>query len=132
VTAEPRFLTFAQVVRIHQDQLAQYGGQDGIRDVGLLESAIAQPQASFSGQYLHGDLAAMAAAYLFHVVRNHPFIDGNKRVATMCAYVFLHFNGLRLDADEDAFEAIVLQAACGERDAAALAAFIRGWIWTSM
>ena len=85
---EPRFLTLEEVVRIHGDQIARYGGLEGIRDLGLLQSALAMPEAGFGSQYLHEDLASMAAAYLFHLVQNHPFADGNKRVGIVAALVF--------------------------------------------
>ena len=90
----PVFLTLAEVIAIHADQIQQYGGQGGVRDLGLLESAIAQPEASYGGAWLHHDLYAMAAAYAFHVCQNHPFYDGNKRVALVCALMFLRFNGV--------------------------------------
>ncbi len=73
------FLTLEDVLEIHALQLARYGGADGLRDPGLLESALAQPQASFGGDFVHESLFAMAAAYLFHIVSNHAFVDGNKR-----------------------------------------------------
>ncbi|TMA39575.1 MAG: type II toxin-antitoxin system death-on-curing family toxin, partial [Deltaproteobacteria bacterium] len=73
---DPRFLTLDEVLAIHSDQVRQYGGSGGIRDVGLLSSALAMPRASFGGQYLHPSLHEMAAACLLHLVQNHPFIDG--------------------------------------------------------
>src|SRR5438128_2739268 len=112
----PTFLTLDEVLAIHLDQLARYGGAAGVRDLGLLQSAIAQPQATFGGQFLHQDLVAMAAAYLFHIVQNHPFVDGNKRVGTVAAIVFLELNGLELDAPEDQLEALVLSVAQGLSD----------------
>jgi death-on-curing protein len=82
---------------IHADQVALYGGDAGVRDLGLLESALAQPQASVGGQLLHADLFEMAAAYMFHIVQNHPFIDGNKRAGAMAALVFLNDNGITIE-----------------------------------
>ena len=79
---------------IVSQQLERYGGQDGVRDFGLLESALAQPEASFAGEWLHEGLSGMAAAYAYHLCQNHPFIDGNKRTALACALVFLELNGL--------------------------------------
>ena len=93
---EPRFLTLAEVIEVHTDQITRYGGQDGVRDFGLLESALAQPEASFAGAWLHRDLHHMAAAYAFHLCQNHPFIDGNKRTALACALVFLEFHGVSI------------------------------------
>ena len=92
--ADPLFLTLAEVVDIHADQITRYGGQDGVRDFGLLESALAQPEASFAGEWLHDGRYGMAAAYAYHLCQNHPFIDGNKRTALACALVFLELNGL--------------------------------------
>ena len=85
-----------EVLLILQDQITRYGGDFGVRDLGLLSSAIAVPQASFSGQPLHDDLFEMAAAYAFHICQNHPFVDGNKRVALASALVFLDLNGVTL------------------------------------
>ena len=121
----PAFLTLDEVLEIHQDQIRRYGGSDGIRDQGLLESALAQPAATFGGNYLHADLAEMAAAYLFHIVQNHPFVDGNKRVGTVAAVVFLAMNDVELDADEEVFERMVLDVAAGRADKSRAAGFIR-------
>jgi death-on-curing protein len=94
--ADPVFLTLAEVIEVHVDQIRHYGGQAGLRDLGLLQSALAQPQASFAGQWLHNDLYAMAGAYIYHLCQNHPFIDGNKRTALASALVFLELNGISL------------------------------------
>jgi death-on-curing protein len=91
---EPLFLTLAEVIEIHTDQIQRYGGQAGLRDLALLESAIAQPEASFAGEWLHADRYEMAAAYAYHLCQNHPFIDGNKRTALAAALVFLELNGI--------------------------------------
>jgi len=88
----PRFLSVQRVLALHSLQLKLFGGSEGVRDQSLLESAIAMPATSFGGQYVHADLAEMAAAYLFHLNKNHPFIDGNKRTATAAALVFLKLN----------------------------------------
>ncbi|MCC7203092.1 MAG: type II toxin-antitoxin system death-on-curing family toxin [Nitrospirae bacterium] len=88
------FLTLAEVIEIHTDQINRYGGSQGIRDVNLLSSALAMPQASFHGEFLHNDIYKMAAAYAFHICQNHPFIDGNKRTALASALVFLDMNGI--------------------------------------
>ena len=88
----PEFLDIDDVIEIHKLQLAEFGGLDGIRGLELLDSAIAQPKASFGGQFLHEDLFAMAA-YLFHIVTNHAFLDGNKRTALVAALTFLDING---------------------------------------
>lgn len=122
---EPIYFTLDEVLEIHRDQIARYGGSPGIRDLGLLQSAIAQPAATFGGQFLHRGLFEMAAAYLFHIVRNHPFVDGNKRVGTVAAIVFLAMNDHELDAPQDDLESLVLSVAAGKADKEAIAAFFR-------
>ncbi len=110
--AEPAFLTLAEVVEIHRDQIERYGGRPGIRDIRLLESALAAPAASAGGEYAHPDLFAMAAAYAFHLVKNHPFVDGNKRSGLASALVFLEINGVSLlDPDGRLYEAVTNLAA---------------------
>lgn len=123
--ASPRFLSVEDVLEIHADQIQRYGGSLGIRDVELLHSALGMPEAGFGDQYLHADLLEMAAAYLYHIVQNHPFIDGNKRAGAMAAFVFLKLNGLTLEADESVFETLVLQAAQGQGGKDAIADFLR-------
>src|SRR5438132_1458835 len=93
---EPIFLSVAEVLDIHSEQLDAYGGIDGIRDEGLLESAVMTPQASFGSEYLHQDIFEMAAAYGFHIAENQPFLDGNKRTALASALVFLDINGVEI------------------------------------
>jgi death-on-curing protein len=93
-----RFLSVENVLSIHADTIAEEGGKAGVRDVGLLESAVAMPQATYEGAYLHPGLAAMAAAYLFHLCQNHAFIDGNKRAAAFSSVLFLALNGVPDDA----------------------------------
>ena len=121
----PIFLTLHEVVAIHCDQIARYGGSEGVRDWGLLQSAVAMPAAGFGGQFVHSDLCEMAAAVLFHIVQNHPFIDGNKRVGAAAAYVFLALNNVRLTADEDAYAELVLSVARGETPKSGVANFFR-------
>ena len=107
---------------LHADQIATYGGMAGLRDAGLLDSALAQPMATFGGEWLHPTLADQAAAYLYHLSRNHPFIDGNKRTAFAVMDAFIEANGDRLTlADDDAYD-LVMQVAQGQLDKAALAA----------
>ncbi len=122
---EAVFLTLDEMVEIHRDQIARYGGSDGIRDWGLLQSAIAMPAAGFGGQLLHTDLCEMAAAYLFHIVRNHPFVDGNKRVGAVAAFVFCTLNNVRLTADQGMYAELVLSVARGETAKSAVAEFFR-------
>jgi death-on-curing protein len=105
---EPDFLLVADVLIQHQLQLEAYGGIDGIRDQTLLESAVAMPQASFEGKYLHPDLFLMAAAYAFHIAQNQPFLDGNKRTGLMAALVFLDLNSyVVLDPEGRLYDAMI-------------------------
>jgi death on curing protein len=121
----PVFLGLDEVIEIHTDQIKRYGGQPCIRDMNLLKSSIAMPTAGFGGDYLHTDIYEMAAAYLFHIVRNHPFIDGNKRTGAVASVIFLMLNGIEINAEEDSFEKMVLEAATGKIDKAAIARFFR-------
>ena len=111
MSAEPDFLSVDDVIQIHDEQLAAYGGAGGIRDQGLLESAVATPQVYFGEAYLHEDLAHMAAAYAFHIAQNQPFLDGNKRTGLVAALVFLDLNGVTvLDAEEKLYDAMIAVA----------------------
>ena len=110
----PRFLTLVEVLSILQDQIARYGGEFGIRDLNLLSSAIAVPQASFGGQTLHTDLFEIAAAYAFHICQNHPFLDGNKRVALASALVFLDLNAVHLSDPDGRLYTLMMDVAKGD------------------
>jgi death-on-curing protein len=121
----PLILTLDEVLAIHENQIARYGGAPGIRDMGLLMSALSQPVATFGGRFLHADVYEMAAAYLFHIVRNHPFADGNKRVGTVAALVFLALNDVDVKAPGDDLELLVLGVAQGRTDKPAITAFLR-------
>ncbi len=123
--AEPDFLTVDDVLELHDDQLRLFGGGDGLRDRGALESAVAVPQASFDGAFLHEDLFAMAAAYAFHIAENQPFVDGNKRTALNAALVFLDLNGwIVADPRGELYDAM-LGLARGSFDKADLAKLLR-------
>ncbi|MCP5064996.1 MAG: type II toxin-antitoxin system death-on-curing family toxin [bacterium] len=122
---EPLFLTLDEALGIHADQIRRYGGHPGLRDPALLQSALGMPETTFEGEFLHGTLFEMAAAYLFHIAHNHPFIDGNKRTALMCALVFLGLNDWRLEADTEALYGLVDGAAAGSVDKAEVAVFLR-------
>jgi len=100
---------------LHQHGIALYGGENGIRDIHALESAIAQPQATFDGQLLHPTLAGQAAAYLYHLVQGHGFVDGNKRVGVYAALVFLDQNGHELKSPPAELENIVMALASGHK-----------------
>lgn len=91
---DPEFLEVEDVLLLHAEQLARYGGAEGIRDRGALESAVAMPQASFGGEFVHEDHFAMAAAYAFQIAQDQPFVDGNKRAGLAAALVFLDLNGV--------------------------------------
>jgi death-on-curing protein len=106
-----QFLTIDDVIEIHSDQLARYGGGDGFIDRGVVESALAQPQATMFGQYLHTDIAEMAAAYLFHFAASQGFIDGNKRTAAVTTGVFLARNGYRLACTDDELYDVTIRVA---------------------
>ncbi|MEO7274425.1 MAG: type II toxin-antitoxin system death-on-curing family toxin [Vicinamibacterales bacterium] len=115
-----RFLTLGEVVELHQRLLAQSGGGSGLRDLGLLESALAQPRASFDGADLHPTVVDKAAALGFALIANHPFIDGNKRIGHAAMEVFLVLNGLEIEASVDDQERVILAAASGDLDRAGL------------
>lgn len=121
---EPLFLTLDEVLAIHADQIRRYGGSHGVRDLSLLSSALAMPQAFFGGVYLHPSLAEMAAAYLFHLAQNHPFVDGNKRAALAAALAFTWLNDHRLEAGEDELTELVMGVAAGRVGKADAAVFI--------
>ena len=119
-----RHLTTAAVLAIHEEVLAAHGGADGLRERGLLESAVAAPQATFGGEPLMTDPLEIAAAYLFYLCRNHPFVDGNKRTALAACLVFLQENGALSEAASeklavDDWEALVLDLAASRLDRAA-------------
>src|ERR1700677_4261739 len=122
---EPDFLSLEKILEIHQIQIQEFGGGDGIRDIGLLQSATSMPQAQFGGQYLHASLHEVAAAYLYHLALNHPFIDGNKRVGAMAADIFLLMNGILLTADEADLADITLEVAQRKMEKPEIAAFFR-------
>jgi death-on-curing protein len=124
---KPEFLSLAEVLEIHQDQLVRYGGEAGIRDLGLLKSAISMPSATYGGEFLHSDIYEMSAAYLFHIVQNHPFIDGNKRTGAVAMLVFLILNGYDFDAPEDSFAQMTLDVASGKMSKPEVAVFIQRW-----
>jgi death on curing protein len=121
----PTFLTPDQVLALHEDQITRYGGRCGVRDLDLLFSALGIPPATFDGVILHNDLSEMAAAYLYHIARNHPFVDGDKRTALAAALVFLWLNGFRLHADEDALTDLVQRVAVGKAAKAEAAVFLK-------
>jgi death-on-curing protein len=120
--SEPIWLDSSIVLDVHAEQLALFGGADGIRDLGLLESALGRPLNKFA--YGETSLAALAAAYAFGIARNHPFVDGNKRAAFASILVFLGLNGIDFDVPSEAATAIILSMAAGEIDEEGLARWI--------
>ena len=120
--SEPLWLSMDAVQAIHEELIAEYGGSPGVRDEGLLDSALARPRQILA--YGDPNLFALAAAYAFGIVRNHPFVDGNKRTGLMAAYVFLWLNGYRLNASEAEAVVAFQDLAAGEVDEATLAKWI--------
>jgi death-on-curing protein len=120
--SEPIWLDTSIVLDVHTEQLALFGGADGVRDLGLLESALGRPLNKFA--YGETSLAALAAAYAFGIARNHPFVDGNKRAAFASIIVFLGLNGVDFDVPPEAATAIILGMAAGEIDEDGLARWI--------
>ena len=125
---EPRHLTVEQVRLVHEAVLRAHGGSAGIRDVALLESAVAAPQATFGGDSVFGDLVEVAAAYLFYLCKNHAFIDGNKRVALTACLLFLRFNDIEAAADGPAWETLVLDVAASRLDREQTTERLRGLV----
>lgn len=109
-----RFIDKNTLLIFHKDQLERYGGKQGLRDEGLLESALAQPQTSFDGEYVHQNIFQMAAAYGFHICQSHRFFDGNKQTALISMYMFLYVNGYKLVADKKSLFALIMDLANGE------------------
>jgi len=121
--AEPIWITEKAVKVFHALQLDEHGGQDGVRDPGMLESALGRPQNQW--RYAKADLPALAAAYAFGIAKNHPFVDGNKRTAAVVCETFLARNGLKVVTNNDAWYEAVLALAAGELSEEAFAAWLR-------
>jgi death-on-curing protein len=122
---DPAFLTLDEVLALHSDQIRRYGGSGGIRDRGLLSSALGTPSATFGGAFLHQSLFEMAAAYLFHIAQNHPLVDGNKRTALAASLVFLLMNVVEIDSSEDDLTELVLGVAEGKIIKSEVAVFLQ-------
>jgi len=122
------FLNVEDVLLLHADTIDTDGGSHGVRDHGLLDAAVAMPRQQFGGQFLHEDIAAMAAAYLFHIAQNHPFVDGNKRAAVMSALAFLRANDVELTMAPQELEATTLKVAAGELSKEKLTKWMRGQV----
>jgi death on curing protein len=122
------FLTVDVVLQVHQRSIEEFGGDTGLRDRGLLESAVAMPQATFGGELLHAGLPEQAAAYYFHLCANHPFVDGNKRAAVAASELFLVLNGSELDATDEELETLTLGIASGKTPKEQVVEFFRQYI----
>jgi death-on-curing protein len=120
----PKFLTISQVLNIHQRQIQRFGGTSGVRDEGLLDSALAQSQATFGGELLHPTIHEQAAAFLYHLAMNHPFIDGNKRTAFAVMLTFLSLNGYTLNLSQEQAYNLVIQVVQKEISKEELSAFL--------
>lgn len=121
--SEPEWLDVGIVLDVHAEQLALFGGADGVRDIGLLESALGRPLNKFS--YGETDLAALAAAYAYGIARNHPFVDGNKRTAFASLIVFLGLNGIDFNVLPEQATGMILSMAAGEVSEESLARWIK-------
>jgi len=119
------YLTPEQVLFIHSRIIAETGGAHGVRDLGLLESAVARPRATFDGKELYTDVFNKAAALMDSLVNNHPFLDGNKRTAITATGIFLLINGLKLAASSSEVEKVTLQVAVKDLDTGGLARWLR-------
>jgi death-on-curing protein len=118
------YLTPEQVLFIHSRLVAETGGSHGVRDLGLLESAVARPQATFDGKDLYPDLYTKTAALMESLINNHPFVDGNKRTGVTAAGLFLRINGQKLTASPENLEATALRVATGGMEVADLAVWL--------
>jgi len=119
------FLTLDDVLQIHELMISRFGGSHGMRDQTLLESALQQPQSGFGGRYLHNDIYEMAAAYIYHIIKNHPFIDGNKRTGIFSTINFLELNGCDLDLSQEQFYQLAIDVATSKMDKQQIAQFFR-------
>ena len=125
---EPIFLDTDDALEIHQDQIDRYGGSAGVRDMDLLGSAVNAPAATFGGQFLNADPFEMAAAYMIGLVRNHAFVDGNKRVGVAASLTFLLLNGIDVRQDDEALYELGIAVATDRADKAAVVAYLRAHV----
>jgi death-on-curing protein len=119
----PEFLALEKVLELHAELIERYGGSSGVRDMGRLHSALASPQAGMGGTYFHATIFEMAAAYLFHIVKNRPFVDGNKRTGAVAALQFLWLNGVTCTASGARYETLIMRIAESKAHKSAAAAF---------
>lgn len=123
MTTEPNWLGVESVLVMHEEQIAEHGGGAGVRDLGLLDSALARPRNAWT--YGQEDLVALGALYAAGIMRNHPFVDGNKRTGFLAVYAFLYVNGVEIVADEAEVVVQCLSLAADEIDDAEFAAWLR-------
>lgn len=121
------YLTIEEIILLHDRQVRVHGGLEGIRDLGLLASAIDMPRTTFDGKELHKSLFDKAAAYLFHIIKNHPFNDGNKRTGAFTAILFLRMNGIKLDLDLAQYENLVILTAKGHASKTQISRFFKNF-----
>lgn len=119
------FLTLDDALILYKDVIDIVGGKPGIRDKNLLESAIAQPQLKLFEEYVYNDIYDMASAYCFHIIKNHPFVDGNKRLGILAALTFLEKNGFEVDADMDELYLLAMHTAESKLSKDEIAVFFR-------
>jgi death on curing protein len=120
-----RFISTTTVLKIHDELIKQFGGTFGLRDNGLLDSALHMPQAQFGGEFLHPTIYEMAAAYGFHICQNHPFLDGNKRTANTVMFLFLKRNGFAFQVNDQEYYTVMMAVATGEMNKQQLAAWLQ-------
>lgn len=113
------------ILSIHADLIQRYGGRTGLRDRNLLDSALAQPKVTVGGRYAHKTLFDKAAAYGFHLSRNHPFVDGNKRIAFVLMHIFLQMNGREIVAQEEEAYSMMMDLASGKLSKAQLSTWLK-------
>lgn len=118
------FLSVEEVIQIHDELVSEYGGLHGIRDMGLLVSAIEMPKATMFGEYLHESIFDKASAYLYHIVCNHAFLDGNKRTGAAATLTFLYLNGISKKYNIQKFEELVREVARGKGSKEAISQFL--------
>lgn len=119
------YIPLEYVLHLHDQLIYEYGGTQGLLNLGLLQSALEMPRSSFDGKDLHRTIYDKAAAYLFHIAKNHPFVDGNKRTAAMVSLLFLSNNEICFSLVEDAYQTLIIQVAEGLITKKEIAAFFR-------
>lgn len=122
---EIRFLTLQRALTLQERMIEEHGGEHGVRDMNLLQSALHMPTATFDNIFLHTDIYEMAGAYMYHLVKNHPFVDGNKRAGSLAAIIFLKMNGVEFTATNTVLADFTLELACGNKDKAEAAIFFK-------